>query len=55
MQEASTVKFQKDKTDILIIAPHGVMGDDDRTDIFAATAAAKLGFSSLINDTIKRG
>jgi hypothetical protein len=54
MQETSTVKFQKDKTDILVIAPHGVMGDDDRTDIIASTMAEKLGCSSLINNTIKR-
>jgi hypothetical protein len=54
MQETSTVKFQKDKTDILVIAPHGVMGDDDRSDIIAATMAEKLEFSSLINNTIIR-
>jgi hypothetical protein len=54
MQGTSTVKFQKDKTDILFIAPHGVMGDDDSTEIIATTMAAKLGCSSLINNTIKR-
>jgi hypothetical protein len=54
MQGTSTIKFQKDKTDIFVIAPHGVMGDDDSTDIIGATAAAKITCSFLINGAFKR-
>ena len=48
------VKFIHNNTDVLVIAPHGVMGDDDRTDIVASTIARELNCSALINDSYKR-
>ena len=35
-------------TDVLIVAPHVVMGDDDRTDIVASSIANKLNCSALM-------
>ena len=51
------VKFFKESTDVLVIAPHGVnkkgvKRDDSRTDIVAATIADELGCSALINDSV---
>jgi hypothetical protein len=56
MQEnKTTVEFHKDKTDILIVAPHAVKNDDDNTEAIAFNMTAELECRSLINNKIKRG
>ena len=50
----NNIKIVEGKTDILLIAPHGVKSDDEQTDSLALKAAKELGCSALINDSIKR-
>ncbi|MBI9085420.1 MAG: radical SAM protein [Desulfobacterales bacterium] len=39
---------------IVLVAPHGVMGDDDRTDLIAYEAQGLLNCAAVINKSIKR-
>ena len=48
------IKVLAGKPHILLIAPHGVMGDDDRTDIIAYDARKQLECCAIINDAFER-
>jgi hypothetical protein len=48
------VDFISRATDVLVIAPHGVMGDDDRTDIVALSIARELECSVLIKAVVPK-
>ena len=41
-ESTKQVDFISGATDVLVIAPHGVMGDDDRTDTVALSIAQEL-------------
>jgi len=50
----SPLKIKFRKIPILLIAPHGVLGNDDNTNLLAKDAAKELKCSVIINDSVKR-
>ena len=53
-ESTKQVDFISGATDVLVIAPHGVMGDDDRTDTVALCIAQELECSAMINSSYNR-
>jgi len=54
VEHSADIKIIEGDTRILLIAPHGVMGDDDNTDLIAFEVQNRLKCYAIVNDEIQR-